>query len=143
MPPPPPPSQPPSSLVPREVPLDAYPYHPVAAALRDDGLVRRWLLPDFGPAEAAAAAAATDRVNRPTRRRLAASAGCLPAGLTRAGLAQAVGFTSAAVVGDRSIVEHVHVMVRPRAGDFQRGGHTRLVGRSLSRRSDVGGDVRR
>jgi len=137
------PSLPTSSLAPQEVPLDAYPHHPVAAALHNDGLVRRWLLPDMSPAEAAAVAATMDDVNRPTRRRLAASAACLPAGLTRAGLAQAVGFTSAIVVGDASIVQHVHVMVRLRAGVVQRGRRTRLVGRSVACRSDGGGDVRR
>jgi len=97
-----------SPRAPLFVPLERLSNHPVTAALCRDGLVRRWLIP-----EAAAAADATlANLDRSLGlRQTATAAACLPAGLTRAGLAQAVGFTSVEVSWDGS-VQYVHMMVR-------------------------------
>jgi len=91
----------------REAPLSTFPDHPIAVALRGNCLSRRWLLPEAGPTPVVPA----DHGGGATRRQ-PEGVHCLPAGLSREGLAQAVGVTAAIAGRDGSCVKHVHMMVR-------------------------------
>ncbi|OSX78296.1 hypothetical protein BU14_0113s0040 [Porphyra umbilicalis] len=94
----------------REVPLSAFPDHPIAVALREDCLSRRWLLPEVGPTPVAPADHGGGAATRQPE-----GMHCLPAGLSREGLAQAVGVTAAIAGRDGSCVKHVHMILVPYA----------------------------
>jgi len=85
-------------------PVAATPPHPVAAASRRGDLCRRWLLP---------AAGAPEWDGRPVAGSVMAA---LPAGLSRDGVAQAVGFAFAVTAPDGAVMMHVNSMVRGRGG---------------------------
>jgi len=87
-----------------DIPLSAFPNHPVTATLVDGGLCRQWLLPPRPPRGTSSVWPS------------AATTTALPAGLTTAGLGQAVGFTSAVAASDGSASQHVHGMVCGRRG---------------------------
>jgi len=108
-PPPLPPAPPPPG--PLEFPLTAFPDHPVARALRDDGLSRRWLLPVGGLSVTAAGGNGGGGMG-PVPPRPAATAMVSRAALTQPGLAQRVGWTSDVEADDGRVVQQVHLMVR-------------------------------
>jgi len=87
-------------------PLAAFPTHPVAAALCASGISRQWLLPAATPGRG-------ERGDVEAARAVVAS---LPAGWTRDGLAQAVGFTTTLTGMDGRVLKSFHAMV----GDARR-----------------------
>jgi len=108
-----PPPLPPAPLPPGplEFPLTAFPDHPVARALRDDGLSRRWLLP-VGGLPVTSAGGDGGGGKGPVPSRPVATAMVSRAALTQPGLAQRVGWTSDVEADDGRVVQQVHLMVR-------------------------------
>jgi len=92
------PRAPPGDPLPGD-PLSAHAEHPAAAGLSVDGLIRNWLLPWLRE-DGGGGGGGVDAAALPT-----------PGGLTPAGLAQAVGYSTDAVVPGRRAEQRNYLMV--------------------------------